>query len=253
MRVDLNADLGESFGVYALGQDDALLPLVSSANIACGFHAGDPSVMARTVRLAAEHGVGIGAHVGLPDLTGFGRREMALSAQEVYDLAAYQIGALAAFARREEQPLQHVKPHGALYHMAERDAEISQAIAQAVCDFDAGMVLMGQAGGRLIQAGRNAGLRVAGEIFADRAYQPDGTLTPRGKPGALLHDPAEAAPLMARAVREGILTAVDGSEFSVQADTICLHGDSPNAVAFARALREMLTVQDIEIKRLGEP
>jgi len=249
-RIDLNADLGESFGVYPLGDDTALMPLVTSANIACGFHAGDPSMMARTVALAVSHGVALGAHPGLPDLVGFGRREMAVSASEVGDLVMYQIGALAAFAVRHGQRLQHVKPHGALYALAERDSAVAEAIAQAVCDVDRGLILVGQSGGQLAAIGQALGLRVAHEVFADRTYQSDGTLTPHSRPNAMLHDSVEIAARMMRLVRAGTVTVLDGTELTRTADTICLHGDSPHAAAVAAAVRKSLEAAGVAIRRL---
>lgn len=249
--IDLNADLGESFGAYALGEDGAMLALVSSANIACGFHAGDPDVMARTVAAAVRAGVGLGAHPGLPDLAGFGRRELAVGPEEAYNLVTYQVGALAAFARRHNQRLQHVKPHGALYNMAERQPPLARAIAQAVRDFDEALLLFALSGGVLAQAGRDLGLRVVQEVFADRTYQSDGTLTPRASPDALIHDPAEAARRMVRLVTEDKIVAQGGSDITLAADTICLHGDQPGAAARAQALRRELERHGIAIRPPG--
>lgn len=248
-RVDLNADLGESFGAWTLGEDAAMLDVVTSANIACGFHAGDPDVMASAVAAAAVRGVAIGAHPGLPDLQGFGRRAMALGADEAYGLVTYQIGALAAFARRHGQDVAHVKPHGALYHMAEQDDAMAAAIARAVRDWDTQACLFGLSDGRLVRAGRDAGLRVAEEVFADRTYLADGTLTPRLRIDALIDDPDAVAVRMARLVTGGKLTATDGTELTLAADTICLHGDTPNAAARARRLRAALEEQGVEIRR----
>jgi UPF0271 protein len=247
--IDLNADLGEQFGVYGLGDDAAMLALVSSANIACGLHAGDPDVMARAAALAATAGVAIGAHPGLPDLQGFGRRVLILTPDEAANLVAYQIGALAAFVRRQRQELQHVKPHGALYHMAENDRALARAVAGAVRDWDTQMIVYGQSGGLLIEAARDIGLAVAQEVFADRAYQSDGTLTPRGLPGALVLDPAQAAARMVRLIREGIVEAVDGTELRLDAATICLHGDTPGTVLRARRLRDALAEHRIAVSR----
>lgn len=250
-QVDLNADLGESFGVYALGEDEALLEVVTSANIACGFHAGDPSVMARTVALAASRGVGLGAHPGLPDLQGFGRRIIAISPAEVSEIVTYQIGALAAFARRAGTELQHVKPHGALYHMAERDPHVATAIARAARDWDTQMIVYGLSGGQLVQAGRELGLRIAEEVFADRTYQPDGTLTPRAQADALIDDPVAASSRMARLLMTGRIETVDGTELTLTADTICLHGDAPGTALRARHLRAALAEQGVVISRPG--
>ena len=250
LRIDLNADLGESFGVYLQGQDEALLPLVTSASVACGFHAGDPSTMARTVATAVKQGVGLGAHPGLPDLIGFGRRALAVSPDEVQDLVTYQIGALSAFARRHGGTLQHVKPHGALYEMAEADSEIAEAIAMAVAQFDPALILMGLSGGRLVTAGEARGLRVAHEVFADRAYMSDGTLMPRSQPNALLHHPTEVAARMVRLARDGVIGAGDGTHLTLRAETICLHGDGPDAPALAAAVREALEAAGVAIRRL---
>lgn len=252
-RVDLNADMGESFGVYALGDDDALLRSVTSANIACGFHAGDPGTMARAVAACVAHGVALGAHPGLPDLTGFGRRALAVTSAEVRDLMTYQIGALAAFAARSGQRLQHVKPHGALYSMAERDPDIAAAIALAVREVDAALILMGLSGGSLVAAGREAGLQVANEVFADRSYTPGGTLTPRELPGAVLHDPAQVAARIVRLVTEGTIAASDGTDLTLAADTICLHGDSPGAAQLAHAARQALETVGVVVRPLGAP
>lgn len=251
-RIDLNADLGEGFGVYALGDDDALLACITSANIACGFHAGDPATMARTAAVAGGLGVALGAHPGLPDLAGFGRREMAVPPADVRNLVAYQIGALAAFAARGGRRLQHVKPHGALYAMAEREQAVADAITQAVRDFDWGLILVGQSGGRLAGAGQAMGLRVAHEVFADRAYLPDGTLMPRSQAGAVLHDPAAIAARAVRLAREGVVLAADGARLMLVADTLCLHGDTPGAAALARAVRDALESEGVIVRALGE-
>ena len=252
-RVDLNADMGENFGIYTLGDDEALLRSVTSANIACGFHAGDPGTMARAVEMCVTRGVAIGAHPGLPDLAGFGRRALAVTPDEVRDMMTYQIGALAAFAARSGQRLQHVKPHGALYNMAERDPAVAAAIAEAVRDTDSGLILMGLSGGVLVGAGREAGLRVVHEVFADRSYAPDGTLTPRGLPGAVLHDPAQVTARIVRLVTEGNITASDGSDLTLAADTICLHGDSPGAAQLADAVRWALESAGVAVRSLGTP
>lgn len=252
-RVDLNADMGESFGAYTLGNDDALLLSVTSASIACGFHAGDPGTMARAVAACTLHGVALGAHPGLPDLVGFGRRALAVSPAEARDLVTYQIGALAAFAARSGVRLQHVKPHGALYTMAERDPLLAAAIARAVREVDADLILMGLSGGALVEAGRMLGLRVAHEVFADRAYIADGTLAPRGSPGAVLHDPDEVAARIVRLVREGKIAATDGSDLTLEADTVCLHGDAPGAVLLASVVRRTLEEEGVAVRALGMP
>ena len=252
-RIDLNADVGESFGVYSFGADDALLSCVTSANIACGFHAGDPNTMARTVAAAVLLGVALGAHPGLPDLVGFGRRALAVSPAEVLDMTCYQIGALSAFAARQGQRLQHVKPHGALYTMAENDPAIAAAIAQAVHEFDPRLILVGLSGGRLTAAGRTLGLQVAEEVFADRSYQADGTLTARTQPGAVLHDSREVGARITLLAQSGTILAIDGSELNLKADTLCLHGDSPDASHLARTVKQALESEGVAVRALGAP
>jgi 5-oxoprolinase (ATP-hydrolysing) subunit A len=234
--IDINCDMGESFGAYRLGDDAALLPLVTSANIACGFHAGDPPVMEATVRLAVDAGARIGAHPGYPDLQGFGRRNMDFSPAEVEALVLYQVGALAGFVRAAGAELAHVKPHGALYNQAAADPALAEAVARAVRRFSRDLVLVGLAGSALVAAGRAAGLLTWAEAFPERAYNPDGTLRSRKLPGAVIHDPAEAATNAARLAREGIL--LSGGALPV--DTLCIHGDSPNALAVAKAVRVVL-------------
>jgi 5-oxoprolinase (ATP-hydrolysing) subunit A len=246
-RVDLNGDVGEGFGAWQLGDDELLLRHVSSVNIACGFHAGDPSIMRRTLILAATHRVAAGAHPGLPDLAGFGRRRIDISAEEIYDGVVYQVGALLGFGRAAGIGIDHVKPHGALYNMAATNAGLAEAIAAAVADVDPGMVLFGLAGSLLLEQGERAGLRTASEVFADRGYEPDGTLTPRGEPGALITDPELAAGRAVRMVLEGRVTTTDGTDIPVRADTICVHGDSPNAAAIAQLLRVRLQRAGVRI------
>jgi 5-oxoprolinase (ATP-hydrolysing) subunit A len=235
MSIDLNCDLGES-----IGADADMMPSITSANVACGFHAGGPAVMRRTVRLARAAGVVVGAHPGLPDLAGFGRREMPVGPQDVEDLVLYQVGALAAIAASEGVSLRHVKPHGALYNMAVRDRDLADAIARAVRAFDPSFVLFGLAGSEMLRAGAAAGLAVAAEGFADRAYEPDGSLTPRSTPGAVVHDVDTVVRRGVRMAAEGTVIATDGSEIALQIDTICLHGDTPAAVQLAAALRSGL-------------
>jgi UPF0271 protein len=246
--VDLNCDMGESFGAWKMGSDAVVLEHVSSANIACGFHAGDPVVMHRTVQAAFEHGVAVGAHPSLPDLQGFGRRAMLVTPNEAYDLVLYQMGALAAFCRALGGRLSHVKAHGALYNMAAKDAELAAAIAQAVRDFDPGLVLFGLAGSELIRAGAGAGLKVANEVFADRSYQRDGMLTPRNRPNAMVGDVNAALAQVERMVREGTVRAVDGTDVKIEADTICIHGDEPGAAEFARELRALLARLGVAVR-----
>jgi 5-oxoprolinase (ATP-hydrolysing) subunit A len=234
-RIDLNADVGESFGPWPMGADEALIPLVSSVNIACGAHAGDPATILRTVALAAANGVAIGAHPGYPDLAGFGRRDLEMTPADLRASLISQIGAIQAAARVEGTTVRHVKPHGALYNRAARDLAVATTIGQAVRDLDPSLVLVGLAGSVSITAGRAAGLAVSEEAFADRRYETDGSLRSRQLPGALL-DPADAAAQALAIVRDGRVTAGDGTRLAVRADTICIHGDSPGAVSIARAV-----------------
>lgn len=250
MRIDLNADIGESFGVYATGSDELLVRTITSANIACGFHAGDPGVMRKTVRLAARAGVVVGAHPGFPDLVGFGRREMDVKPQDIADLVLYQIGALSAMAKAEGIAVRHVKPHGALYNMSARRADIAEAIARAVASADSSLILVGLPGSELLSAGSRLGLRVAAEAFADRSYEPDGTLTPRHLADAVLTEPVRAADRAVRMVREGRIPARDGSTLTVQVDTLCVHGDTPEAAHFAAVVRERLEQAGVEVRPL---
>jgi UPF0271 protein len=245
--VDLNCDMGESFGAYTIGADAAVMRYITSANIACGFHGGDPSVMRETVQLAAKHGVGIGTHPGLPDLAGFGRRAMAVSAQDAYDMVVYQLGALMAVATANGVRVAHLKPHGALYNMAAADAKLADAVARAVRDVDAKLVLFGLAGSHLIAAGEALGLHCASEVFADRNYMPDGSLVPRSRADAMVEDASVAVDRAIRMVKEGQIATVDGASVSVRADTICIHGDGAHAGEFARALRQGLEAAGIEI------
>lgn len=251
-RIDLNCDLGESFGRYTLGLDDQVIPLVSSVNVACGMHAGDPVVMRRTVKLAAQAHVSIGAHPGYPDLQGFGRRDMALSPDEVAAYVTYQIGALQAFCAAEGTRVAHVKPHGQLYNRAAVDAEAAAAIAQAVHSVDPTLVLVGLANSELVRAGRAAGLRTAQEFFADRNYTDNGTLVPRSQPNAVISDEEFAVQRAVRAVREHAIESESGRTIGIQADTICVHGDNAHALDFVRRIREALTNGGVAIKPVGE-
>lgn len=251
-RIDLNADIGEGFGAWSMGSDEALLGYVSSANVACGFHAGDPAVIDRTVAHAARAGVAIGAHPGYFDLRGFGRREMRVAASEVEADVLYQVGALFAFARAHGAPLSHVKPHGALYNQAAGDAELAQAIAQGAARVSRELVLVGLAGSLAMrQAAAAAGLRFAAEAFVDRAYDSAGRLVPRSLPGAVTSDPAAAAAAALRLVRDRVVVATDGREVAVEADTLCLHGDNPRAVDVARAVREALDGAGVSVRALS--
>jgi UPF0271 protein len=245
-EIDLNCDVGEGGGA-----DAEILAHVTSANVACGFHAGGPATMRATVALAAARGVAVGAHPGLADLDGFGRRGARPTPEDTYEIVLYQIGALGAFAAAAGIQLQHVKPHGALYNLAAADARIAAAIARAVRDVDRRLVLFGLAGSRLIEAGVAEGLRTASEVFADRGYRADGTLVPREEPGALVIDPQEVVLRAVRMAREGRVTAVNGAALAVRADTLCIHGDTPGAAALARALREALLAQGLTLRAVG--
>lgn len=252
LAIDINSDLGESFGVYSLGMDEDVLSLVTSANIACGFHAGDPNVMAKTVRICKQNDVAVGAHPGLPDLIGFGRRHMKVDPDDVYRFIVYQIGALQAFCNIEKVEMHHVKPHGALYNMAAKDSVIAEAIASAVHDFDPNLILYGLAGSELIRAAEKQKLRYASEVFADRTYQPDGSLTPRSWENAMIQDPLAAEEQVMKMVTEGKVMTADGNFIPIEADTVCVHGDGPNALDFANALRRRLANEGIKIGPAGE-
>jgi len=251
LSVDLNSDLGESFGAYRIGNDQEVLKHISSANIACGYHAGDHNVMINTVIRAKELGVGIGAHPGFPDLGGFGRREIKMKPEEIYNMVVYQIGAIIGVAMSQNVKVQHVKPHGALYNMASKDREIALAIAKAVKDVDKDLILFCLAGSELCKAGQQIGLHLAQEVFADRTYQPDGTLTSRLLPNAMVHDVDLAMQRVIRMVKEGKVTAVNGEDIEIQADTICVHGDEPQALEFVVKLREKLQQENIQVKNFG--
>ena len=250
-RIDVNSDVGESFGAWTMGPDEVLMPYLTSASIACGWHGGDPQVMRRTVRLARTHGVRIGAHPGYPDLLGFGRRPMQLSPGEARDYLLYQIGALYAFAKAEGLTLQHVKPHGALYHVAANDRSLSQGIAEAIVEVDPTLILVGPPGSELVKAGKEAGLRVAQEGFGDRAYNEDGSLVSRSMPGALLTDPDAVADQVLLMV-EGKARAITGRMIPITVDTVCLHGDTPGAPAIAKRLRERLALAGVKTMPLEE-
>ena len=247
MRIDLNSDLGESFGPWPMGQDATLMESITSANIACGFHAGDPGGMRQTIALAKLKGVAVGAHPGFPDLVGFGRREMKATPAEVEDFVLYQVAALAGMARAHGVELQHVKAHGALYNMACKDRALADAIARAVAAFDRALILFGLPDSELLRAGEAAGLRVAAEVFADRAYERDGSLVSRHKPGSVIHDEKTVVDRAVRMVKEKQVVAVDGSVIALKADTICLHGDTPGAAGLARVIRRGLESAGVRI------
>ena len=249
--IDLNCDLGESFGRWSLGHDTEVMESITSANVACGYHAGDPNVMRDTVRLARSKGVAVGAHPGFPDLVGVGRRNMVASPREVEDFVLYQIGALQAMATAEGVTLQHVKAHGALYNMAIRDRPMADAIARAVAAFDRSLILFGLPGTELLRAGEAAGLPVAAEGFADRAYEPDGSLTPRSRPGAVIHEADEVVRRAVRMARDGVVTATNGQDIPMRVATICTHGDTPGSHELTRLLRAGLEREGIVVKRLA--
>jgi len=251
-RVDLNSDLGESFGNYDLKIDEQIIPLISSANIACGFHASDPLVMMKSVTLVKENQSEIGAHPGFPDLVGFGRRNMSLSFAEAKADVQYQVGALYAMCKAQGVKLQHVKPHGGLYNMAAKDAELSRAICEAVKEIDPDIILLGLSGSEHIRAAKACGLKVANEVFADRGYEEDGTLVARSKEGAFIHDEDEAVARVIRMVKEGKVTAVTGKDIDIQADSICVHGDGEKALLFVKRIREALQTEGVTICPLKE-
>lgn len=251
MVIDLNSDMGESYGAYTIGADDEILRWVTSANVACGWHGGDPSVMRRTVERAKALGVAVGAHPSYPDLLGFGRRVMQITRQEARDYMLYQIGALRAFAEALGLTLQHVKPHGAIYNVAVKDRELSLGIAEGIADAGGNLILVGLPGSELLRAGQEVGVRVAREAFGDRAYNEDGTLVSRKLPGSLITDPGAVAERVLGFSR-GMVKAISGKEIRIQADTICLHGDTPGAGAIARRVRERLEASGIKPRPMGE-
>lgn len=252
MQLNLNADLGEAFGAWPMGDDGALLAIVGTANVACGFHAGDPLVMTETVRRASAAGVSLGAHPAFPDLQGFGRRAMALPAHELAAVVTYQIGALIGIAQAQGQRVSHVKPHGAMSNMACEDAAMAATIAQAIQALDGRLILLAPALSQLAVAGRRAGLRVADEVFADRSYTDDGNLTPRSQPGAVLHDSAQCLAHVLRMIEHGGIVAASGKVLPCSFHSICVHGDSPHAVATAAALRDGLLAAGHSLRRLPE-
>ena len=252
MRIDLNSDLGESFGPWPMGQDAALMDSITSANIACGFHAGDPGVMRQTLALAKDRSVAVGAHPGFPDLVGFGRREIKAAPAEVEDFVLYQVSALAGMAAAQGVRLQHVKAHGALYNMACKDRALADAIARATAAFDRGLILFALPNSELLRAGQAAGLRVAAEVFADRAYERDGSLVSRSKPGSVIHDQQAVVDRAVRMVKQKEVVTVDGATIALQADTICLHGDTPGAADLARAIKRGLEAAGIQIAPLSK-
>jgi 5-oxoprolinase (ATP-hydrolysing) subunit A len=246
-KIDLNCDMGESYGAWKMGADADVMPFITSANIACGFHAGDPATIRKTVRLAVERGVAVGAHPSLPDLMGFGRRAMGVSPQEMYDLIIYQAGAVEAFARVAGTKLHHVKCHGALYNMAANDEALSEAMARAVKDLGSGVMLYVLSRSKSFQIGQKAGLPVVGEVFADRGYSDDGSLAPRDQPGGLIEDAAASVKQVLAMIEQGYVTSLSGKRVPVAADTLCLHGDQPGAASFAQALRKVFSEKGITV------
>ena len=250
MQIDLNCDLGEAFGNYSFGGDKDIIPLITSANIACGFHAGDENVMNETIQLAKENNVGIGAHPGLPDLQGFGRRKMDIKPKEIYNLVVYQLGALNGFCKIHGTRINHVKPHGALYNMGAKNKEIAQAIAQAVYDFDKSVVLVGLSNTLLISEAEALGLRTASEVFADRRYEDDGQLVSRQESDATITNTDEALQQVLKMVTENKFVSKNGKEIDLKADTICVHGDGAHALDFVTQIRKKLTKEGIDIQSL---
>lgn len=251
LTVDLNADLGESYGNYTIGNDDEIIPLISSANVACGFHASDPSVMQKTVGMIKESGsTGIGAHPAYPDLMGFGRRYMELSMSEVRSIMLYQLGALDGFCRISDLEMNHVKPHGALYNATFKDETLAKTIAEAVKEYNPKLKLLGLSNQNLVKAGEDAGLNVRHEVFADRAYEDDGTLVSRKKEGAMITDTDLAVARVIRMVKEGKVESVNGRDIDIKADSICVHGDGAKALEFVKEIRKQLGENGIEIKTM---
>ncbi|MBC8588966.1 LamB/YcsF family protein [Paratissierella segnis] len=249
--VDLNSDLGESFGAYTIGLDSEVLKYVTSANVACGWHAGDPLIMDKTVKLAVENGVAVGAHPGYPDLMAFGRRNMDITPNEAKNYMLYQLGALSAFAKFHGTKIQHMKLHGAFYNTACVKKELADAIVEAMLEVDKDIIIMALSGSCLLQIAEERGLKVAHEVFADRAYNADGTLVNRRLPGAMIHDKNLAIQRIKRMVLEGKVTAIDGTDIDIKADSICVHGDNPEAVSFVKLIRESLEAEGIEVKNIG--
>jgi UPF0271 protein len=251
-KVDLNSDLGESFGNYTLGKDEEILKYITSANIACGWHAGDPIVMDETITIAKENTVGIGAHPGFLDKMGFGRREMNITPKALKNYIKYQLGALTAIAQAHNQKIQHVKPHGAMYNMAAKDETLATAVAEAVAEVNSEIILLGLANSELTKAGERAGLKVAHEVFADRAYEQDGTLVSRAKEGAVIHDVDTVADRILTMIKKQKVKTLDGQWIDIKADSICVHGDTKEALAFVRDIKNKLEADGIQIVSLAE-
>lgn len=250
MKIDLNCDLGESFGNYKIGMDEEVIKFISSANIACGFHASDPLVMEKTVALAKENGVKVGAHPGFPDLVGFGRRNMNVSPAELKAMVMYQVGALAAFCKAKGVKMNHVKPHGAMYNMAAKDIKLALAIAEGIAQVDDSLILLGLSGSQLLKAAQEVGLKSAAEVFADRAYEEDGSLVARTKAGAVIADENEVIERVIKMIKLGKVQAITGKEIEIKPDSICLHGDNPKALNFVKLIRERLIQENIKIEAM---
>lgn len=250
--IDLNSDLGESFGAYKIGKDEDIIPLVSSVNLACGFHAGDPDVMAKAIDLCKKNEKSVGAHPGFLDLQGFGRRNMSLSASEVKNLVLYQIGALHAFCKSRGIALQHVKPHGALYNMAAKDYAMAKAICEAIAEFDSSLILLALSGSKMIEAAKDVGIPYASEVFADRAYEDDGSLVARSKPRAMIEDEDEAVARVIQMIKNHKVKTVSGKEIEIYPDSVCVHGDSEKALLFVKKITRALNGEGIEIKPIEE-
>ncbi|MBP5200084.1 MAG: LamB/YcsF family protein [Schwartzia sp.] len=251
-KVDLNCDMGESFGNYVCGMDADVAPNISSANVACGFHASDPLVMEKTVALCKKNGVRVGAHPGFPDLVGFGRRQMQASADELRTMIIYQVGALKTFCEAAGVKLQHVKPHGAMYNMAGKDEQMALAICEGVHAVDPSLILLGLSGSKLVEAAKKVGLRAAREVFADRAYEEDGSLVARSKPGAMITDEDEAIARVVSMVKDHKIKTITGKEIEIAADSVCLHGDSPKAVLFSEKISAALKSAGVTIAPMAE-
>lgn len=251
-KVDLNADLGESFGAYTIGMDSEVLRFITSANVACGFHAGDPLVMEKTVALACERGTAVGAHPGYPDLMGFGRRNLKVKPEEAKAYIKYQVGALLAFTKARGIKMQHVKPHGAFYNMSAVDDALARAICEGIYEVDPGLIMLGLAGSAHIRAAKEVGLRAASEVFADRAYMDDGTLVPRTMAGAMVHDKKLAISRTVRMVKEGCVEALSGKIIPIQADSICVHGDNPDAIGFVKEIRDTLEREGVTVTCIAD-
>lgn len=251
IKVDLNSDIGESFGSYKIGLDEEVAKYITSSNIACGWHAGDPIIMDKTIDISKKEEVKVGAHPGFFDLMGFGRRNISVTSEELKSYIKYQLGAIMAIAKAKGEKIQHIKPHGAMYNMAAKDSELAMAISQAVLEVDQDIILVGLSGSEIIKAGENVGLKVANEVFADRAYNFDGTLVSRKSEGACIHDTDLAIRRALRMVKEGKVTAVNGEDIDIKAETICVHGDNPKAIEFVKRIRERLEDEGIIVTSMS--